>query len=162
MSPLPAGPYHPTGELVAEAWLGQNVPGLTPAIVGMTLPSDVTKWIDTGFLQLAALPTGVPDVDLPVRHTILTLDGWGCTLTTGQTSSVKPAWMLAARLIELVRVATEDEQTGKYGRPVTMREGYRSARVQAAYLITEPLRVRDDPSGYGRFTADLAIDWVPA
>ena len=162
MSPLPSGPYPPTNELVAVAWLGQNVTGLSSTIVGTGLPKDTTKWADTGFLQVTALPSGVPDVDVPVRRPRLQLDGWATANTSGTASSIKPPWNLANRLLELVRVATEDAQTGKYGAEVTMPANYSPARVLAAYLITEPTRVLDDPSGYARFTADLALDWAPA
>lgn len=160
--PLPAGPYPPTNELVAVAWLGTRVAGLTPAMVATTLPKDTTKWADTGFLQVQAIPSGLPDVDIPLRRPRLQLDGWATANPTGTSSSIKPPWNLANRLLELVRIATEDAQTGYYGKPVALPDNYSPARVQAVYLITEPMRVTDDPSGYARFTADLAIDWMPA
>lgn len=160
--PLPVGPYPPNNELVAVAWLGQRVAGLLPASVGTTLPVDITKWADTGFLQVSALPGGLPDVDVPLRRPILQLDAWATANTSGTASSIKPPWNLANRLVELVRLATEAGQTGYYGKPVTMPANYGPARVQAAYLVSEPRRVNDDPSGYARFTVDLAIDWAPA
>jgi len=160
--PVPAGPYPPTNELVAVAWLSQRVAGLTAAIVGTGLPKDTTKWADTGFLQVQALPSGTAEVDLPIRRPRLQLDGWATANTDGTSSSIKPPWNLANRLLELVRIATEDAQTGYYGRPVDLPANYTAARVQAAYFITEPERVLDDPSGYARFTVDLALDWVRA
>lgn len=161
MSPLPAGPYPPNNDLVAVAWLAQRVTGLNANIVGATLPKDTTKWADTGFLQVQAIPGGRgPDVDLPRRLPVFQLDAWATANTSGTASSVKPPLALANRLLELVRLATETPQV--YGKPVTLPDGYLGARVQAAYLIGEPGRINDDPSGYARFTADLAIDWVPA
>ncbi len=162
MSPLPAGPYPPTNELVAVAWLAQRVTGLTADIVGTGLPKDTTKWADTGFLQVQALPSGMAEVDIPLRRPRLQLDAWATANPSGSASSNKPPWNLANRLLELVRIATEDAQTGHYGKPVELPENYAPARVQAVYLITEPMRVLADPSGYARFTADLAVDWVPA
>lgn len=152
----PAGPYYPTNELVAEAWLSQRVPGLTAAMVATTLPKDVAAWADAGFLQVQALPGGAPDVDIPLRRPVFQLDAWATT-----PGSAKPPWHLANRLIELVRNATEAD-TALYGREVELPLDYLGARVQAAYLIGEPRRVTDDPAGYARFTADLAIDWVRA
>jgi hypothetical protein len=152
----PAGPYYPTNELVAVAWLSQRVPGLTAAMVATTLPKDATAWADAGFLQVQALPGGAPDIDIPVRHPVFQLDGWANT-----PGSAKPPWNLANRLLELVRDATESPDA-LYGRPVILPPDYLGVRVQAAYLISEPRRVPDDPAGYARFTADLAIDWVRA
>jgi hypothetical protein len=154
-------PHRPTSELVAVAWLTLYVPELPTSMVGTSLPKDTTKWADTGFLQVSSAPGGVPSVDLPVRHPILQLDAWATSNRDGQTSSVKPPWHLAAQILEAVRIATEGPQTGRYGRQIAVRENYLNVRVQAAYLVTEPAKVTDDPSGYAHFTADLAIDWVP-
>lgn len=155
-------PYRPTNELVGVAWLVAYVPEFDAAMVGPTLPKDTTKWAATGFVQVSAIPSGTPDIDLPVRHPRLQIDGWATANPNGNASSNKPPWNLAAQLIEAIRLATEDAQTGRYGKTIPVKANYLDARVQAAYLITEPMRVTDDPSGYARFTADLAIDWVPA
>lgn len=153
------GPFYPTNDLVAVAWLGQRVPGIVNGQVATSLPSDVTKWADEGFVQVSIIG-GSPDIDLPVRHPIVQLDFWAATVNASGAVSAKPAWNKANRLVELVRVATEEGQ--RYGGPVDMPPGYLGARVQAAYLITEPLRMEGDPSGYAHFSADLALDWVRA
>jgi len=152
----PAGPYYPTNELVAVAWLSQRVAGLVAAQVGTTLPKDVTTWADAGFLQVQALPGGSPDVDVPVRRPVFQLDGWATT-----PGSAKPPWNLANRLVELVRQATEANDA-LYGRTIVLPANYLEARVQAAYLVSEPRRIPGDPAGYARFTLDLAIDWARA
>ncbi len=129
----------------------------------MSLPKDTTKWDDAGFLQVSAVPGGrSPDVDLPRRLPVMQIDAWATANTSGTASSNKPPWNLAAQLIEHVRVATEDAQTGHYGKTLTVKTDFLPVRVQAVYLLSEPERVRDDPSGFARFTADLAVDWVPA
>lgn len=155
-------PYRPTSELVAAAWLALYVPEFTAAMVGTSLPKDTGKWADSGFVQVSSLPSGSPLVDLPIRRPVVQIDTWGTANTSGVASSIKPPWNLAAQLIEAIRFATEDAQTGHYGKSIAVKTNYSEARVQAAYLVTEPLRVPDDPSGYARFTVDLAIDWVPA
>jgi hypothetical protein len=152
----PSGPYYPTNELVALAWLGQRVTGLVPAQVGTTLPKDVTAWADEGFVQAQAIPGGTPDVDLPIRRVVIQVDAWATT-----PGSNKPPWHLANRLVELVREATESD-AALYGREVTMPTNYLGARVQAVYLVGEPRRVVGDPAGYARFTVDVAVDWVRA
>lgn len=161
MSPL-APPYRPTNELVAAAWLALYVPEFTAAMVGSSLPKDTNKWAVSGFVQVSALASGSPLVDLPVRKPIVQVDAWGTANTSDTASSIKPPWNLAAQLIEAIRFATEGAQTGRYGKSIAVKANYLNARVQAVYLVTEPLRVPDDPSGYARFTVDLAVDWVPA
>lgn len=152
----PLAPYLPTNELVAQTWLSERVAGLTPSMVATALPDDPTKWADLGFVQVQAIPGARADIDLPeARKPIVQVDYWACAV-----GSAKPQWRKAARLVELVRLACE-QQT--YGRPLlTLPASYLGARVQAVYAIDEASRVLDDPSGYARFTQDLAVDWVRA
>lgn len=148
--PLPAGPYLPTSDLVAVAWL-KAVAGLNPASVATTLPSDPTTWADEGFVQ-AQTVTGVADVDLPQwRRPLVQVDCWANAGTSN-----KPPWNKAARLAELVRAATE----GPTGRVVTLPGDYLDARVLSVYLETEPRRIEDDPAGYARLSLDLHVDWA--
>lgn len=155
MSPAPSGPYLPTSDLVAVAWL-DAIDGLSAGQVGTALPKDPATWLDAGFVQAQALPGGAADVDVPQwRRPVIQLDFWAA----GGSSSISPRWNLAARLVEVVRAATESQA---YGAAVAMPSGYLGARVQAAYFVTEPRRILDDPSGYARFTTDLALDWVRA
>lgn len=160
MNAVPAGPYPPTAPLVAVAWLGARVAGITDDQVATSLPKDAASWADAGFIQVTLVPGGV-DVDVPQRRTsVVQLDFWAVKVDAAGNISNKPPWNKANRLAELTRIATEDAQTGHYGKPVTMPDGYEGARVFAAYLISEPSIVRDDPSGYARLTADLAVDWA--
>lgn len=161
MSPIAvAPPYLPTSELVGVAWLSQRVAGLDGSMVATTLPSMVSKWSGSGFLQAQALVAGSSDIDLPqARKTLLQLDAWAVNVDASGAVSAKPAWNEANRLIELVRAATEEQD---YGKPVELPAAYLGARVQSVYFVTEPARVLNDPSGYARFTVDLALDWVRA
>lgn len=150
MSPLPAGPYLPTSDLVAVGWL-KAVAGLPAGGVATTLPGDATTWADEGFVQAQTI-TGAADVDLPAwRRPLVQVDCWANAGTSN-----KPPWNKAARLVELVRAATE----GVTGRVVDLGVNYTGARVLSVYLETEPRRVEDDPAGYARFTFDLHVDWV--
>jgi len=161
MAPL-TQPYRPTTQLVAVAWLVARVPEFTAAMVGGALPKETSKWAATGFVQASPVLSGSPNVDIPVRKPIIQIDLWGTANTSDTASSVKPPWNLVAQLAECLRAATEDAQTGHYGQTLAVKAGYLAARVQAAYLVTEPMRIDNDPSGYARFSADLAIDWTPA
>lgn len=158
MSPIPAGPYLPTSALVAVAWLGQRVPGIVAGQVATSLPRELSAWADEGFVQVTIIP-GIAEVDIPVRRAIVQVDAWGVNLAADGSAQPKPAVNKATRLAELVYRATLDD-VQVFGRPVTMPANYLAARVQAAYPMTEPSPVPDDPSGFGRVTFDLALDWA--
>lgn len=149
-----APPYPPTNELVGIAWLVQ-VAGLPAGNVATTLPKDPASWADNYFVTVTALPGGTPDVDGLGRYPVLQLDSWAAV-----PGSNKPSWRRANVPLELVRLATEDAQRPYYGKPLLLPTDYRGARLLAGYLVTEPTRVPDDPSGYARFTADLALNWA--
>lgn len=155
MSPVPPGPYYPTNALVAVAWLGQRVPGLAPAMVATRLPRDLAAWADLGFVQ-ASVVTGTPDVDVPIRRPLVQIDAWAHS-----PDGVRPPVNKAARLAELVRVATE-LPTARYSSPVEMPANYAGAVVLSAYVVTEPYEVTDDPSGFARISLDLVLEWARA
>jgi hypothetical protein len=141
----------PTNALVAAAWIAQRVAGFTPAMVSTRLPRDVTTWQATGFVQVTPI-TGTPDVDLDVRHPLVQVDTWAAGSTTS------PPIGKANVLAERIRIATFDGAL--YGKPVETPHDYDDAIVLSAYALTEPAEVPDDPSGYARFTFDLALDWA--
>lgn len=160
MSPLPPGPYYPTNGLVAVAWLGQRVPGLTPAMVATSLPRKVTDWADLGFVQ-ATVITGTPDVDVPIRRPLIQVDCWAASVDSSGTVSTRPPVHKAARLAELVRTATELD-TARYSSPLEMPANYAGAIALSAYVRSEPAEIPDDPSGYARMTFDLVLEWARA
>lgn len=143
--------FPPTNALVAAAWIAQRVPGFTSAMVATQLPRDTTTWATSGFVQVTPI-TGTPDVDIDVRRPLVQIDTWA---TSGGTN---PPVGKANVLAERIRIATFDGAL--YGRPVVTKDGYDNAIVLSAYVLTEPAEVTDDPSGYARFTFDLALDWV--
>lgn len=144
----------PTSGLVAIGWMTDHV--FPAAMVASTLPGanaqGVLSWQATGFAQVQELG-GATDIDTPqLRTAVVTIDLWYAP----PVGSNKPPWGKAADLAERLRVATEADTGG----PVTLPAGYDPARVLSAYLITEPVRVPDDPAGYARYTTDLALNWV--
>lgn len=144
------------------AWLGQRVPGLVAAQAATKLPREISEWADAGFVQVTIVP-GSAEVDVPIRHALAQIDCWGVTMRADGSATAKPAVMKATRLAELIVRATEDDvqrAAGGFGRPVDMPANYLAARVQAAYPLTEPSEIPDDPSGYGRVSFDLALDWA--
>lgn len=157
MSPIPAGPYLPNSGLVAQAWLGQRVDGLTPSMVAAALPRDVTAWADQGFVQATIVP-GTPDMDTGARAPLVQVDCWAVALNAGAVSTKPPVYR-AWRLAELIVRATENDRQS-FGLPVVLPANYLPARVQSVRPVTEPSEVPGDPSGYARITLDLALDWV--
>jgi hypothetical protein len=146
----------PNGELVTQAWIGQYA-GIPQDHVAGVLP-DASKWSDTGFLQIRALPGGPVDAELPHRRVFVAqADAWG---TRTVRDIFRPEWAMAMDLMERLRLATfPDAQT--YGKPVTLpKAGYTPARVLSVYLLGEPTRVERDPSGFARMTCNLSVTWT--
>lgn len=155
--------YYPTPELVAAGWLGQRVPELVPAQVAGSLPPDPTTWTlfgtkatnGRGFITVNAIPGSRPSVHVPIRKTVVRVDSWGVFY-----QSNKPAWLVAAQNAEAIRNATE-VRSALYSTPLTLAlAGYRQAVVLSVYLIDEPRRIANDPSGYARFAMNLEVDWA--
>lgn len=157
----PVGPFLPTGALVAVAWLGQCVPGIASSQVATVLPRDVAAWVDEGFVQVTIVPSAAAVHSGDARVAYAQIDCWGVNLAPDGSAQAKPARLKATRLGELIIRATEDDvQREHFGRPVTMPANYLPARVLSVYPQTEPAEVRDDPSGFGRITFDLAFAWT--
>lgn len=150
--------FLPTNELVGVAWLRQRVAGLDASQVATTLPRDPSTWLNGQFLQCTMLSGRNAMIDVPIRVPVFTLDAWA-THSTPKSSQAQPPWNAANALMELVYQATLDS-VQQFGRGVSLPAAYAPARVQSVYFVTEPTRVVSDPSGYARFTADLAVDWV--
>lgn len=148
----------PNGELVAQAWLAANA-GIDPGQIAGSLP-DPTKsaWPGGGFVQVRALPGGSVDVDVPQRRlSALQVDLWGTRVVR---DTLRPLWGVAMALAERVRVATFPD-TQVYGKPLVMPvAGYQRARALSAYLLSDPVRVEDDPSGYARMMLNLSVTWT--
>lgn len=168
--------WPPTPSLVGVAWL-KAVLGVTyvatdlPRASGGVLSWASTSTVDGGFITCRPLVANGPSIDLPQRRrSVFQVDTWAAA----GGGSNKPPWNRSDDLAERVRIAHED-RGNVYGTrgiagqadiavasPFTLAlpNNHDSARVLAAYLISEPTRVEADPSGYARNTLDLAIDWV--
>lgn len=142
-----------TSELVAVAWFGQRVARVTAGAVATTLPADVSKWADLGFVQVQVSAAGRIDPIIPQRRLpVVTVDYWAAS-----PGSNRPPWGKANQLVEYVRAAIEGQH---YGQRIDLPANYTGARVQSVYAVGEAARVEGDPSGYARYTQDFAIDWV--
>jgi hypothetical protein len=149
---------HPNGELVAQAWLAAYA-GFPSGQLAGSIPDPVkSPWPGNGFVLVRALVGGGVDATLPERRvSILQVDFLG---TRSTHDTFRPLWGVAMDLAECVRVATFAGVQG-YGKSLDMPvAGYRPARALAAYLLTEPVRVEDDPSGYARMTTNLSLAWT--
>lgn len=142
----------PTTELVAVAWLG-GVQGLSSGMVATQLPNDVTAWKSTGFVT-ARTVGGAPSIYTPLRSPVVAVDGWAVNPTSN-----KPPWFQANALMELIDQGCRAADAQRW---LTLPGDYMQARVTTAYWVTEPQRVYTDQGGYARYTANLALNWVPA
>lgn len=154
------GPYRPTSELVAQAWVPLAVETILAASVATSLPRDPAAWASTGFVQVQTVANRSVDVDLPRRLPVVQVDTWACN-----PSGKVPPWGVAAQLAEEIYAAAQYADLGGatewLGKPIGMpKDNYAQARIWAVYPLTEPVKVLGDELGYARFTIDLAFDWV--
>jgi len=155
----------PNAETVGAAWLKALLIAANPITApgcGIALPESTDTWRDYGFVQVRTMP-GVPsDLYTRQRHSVFQVDAWACN-----AKGNVPPWNLAGRAATLVQSATETAPGvvvggWTHGRTVVLPTPYRSAVVQSGYLLGDPYRVENDPSGYARFTATLELDWAVA
>jgi hypothetical protein len=159
VSPVPAGPYLPTGALVAVAWLGQRIDGLSSGMVATKLPRDLSTWAATGFVQASVIPSPGPIDSGDGRLAYVQIDAWGVNVAADGSAGATPALGKATRAAELIMRGLEDDAQ-VFGGTLAMPAGYDAVRVLSAWPMSEPSPVPDDPSGYGRVTFDLALKWA--
>lgn len=141
-----------SSELVVVAWLA-TIPGITSAMVGTLLPTETAGWQETGFVQVGPEFGGTPDRYVPIRSPVMAVDTWGVN-----PNVMTPNWEVASDLAELVVDACY--RNHNLNVPLVLRTGYRQARLTGAWPVTEPRRVRDDPTNYGRFNLDIELGWI--
>lgn len=146
-------PYRPTPERVGVAVV-KAVVDITPVATAL---GDATA-LRSGFVTVRAIDTSPANIDLPRRSSYLKVDVWASPATPAST---KPQWNVAAGIAEQIRDGL-DNAVQRFGRLVNVGAGYSEARVYAAYLMTEPRRVENDPNAYARMTFDLMVDWALA
>lgn len=139
-------------ELVAVAWL-QGADGMEPGQVATTLPTDVSTWAVSGFVQVCPVVGGAPQLHYALREPVVQVDFYAVNPGSG-----KPPWGKAASLAEVLVAATFDE--ARMQRTLTLLPGYPQARVLTAHFLSEPRRLPGDDSSYARYSADLALHWI--
>lgn len=138
-------------DLVTVGWLA-GVPGLNGSMVASTLPSDVSGWAASGFVQVSTVG-GAPDAYVPMRGPVVSVDCWAVS-----PNSARPPWGKANNLAEHVAAACQDHRGCT--RVVVLPGEYPAVRVHQAYLLTEPRRVSEDDGAYARYQFDMAIHWT--
>lgn len=145
-------------ELVLEAWLA-TVPGLIAGQIGTTLPG-TAAWAANGFVLISGVVGGSPALSGGIRQPVSQLDGYAVPPTaTDATTTGKPPWGKAARLLELVVSACFDETNGARA-DLALKTGYRHVRVLDVWPSTEPMRMRGEPEPTARYTLDLSMMWA--
>ena len=142
----------PTTERGAVAWIG-GIQGLSPGMVATQLPKDNTTWAASGFVTVRTVG-GAPGMYVPLRQPVVAVDAWAVNPTSN-----KPPWFQANGLMELIDQGCRVSNAGRW---LALPGLYLQARVATAYWVTEPQRVYTDQGGYARYTANLALNWVPA
>lgn len=150
---------YPTSEVVAVAWV-KGVPGIPAGQVATRLPQDNTTWAASGALVVRAVG-GTPHTDMPLRQTVISVDGWAVNPSSG-----KPPDGKALQLIERVRLACYGERSGitgmpSIGRDLTLPSGYMTARVISARALSEPRILTEPESSYAHAQLDVQFDWTP-
>lgn len=144
MSPAP---YIPRDEEVAIAYL--------KLVLGMaTVDEDLPRGLTGGFVTVDTVG-GIAAQEDGLREAVVRVDSW---YSNGQNAN--PSWSKAhdpLALLEEVTIAS-----GGHGHAsMALGADYRSVRVlTSTRLLTRPRKIRADPSGYARWTADLALDWT--
>lgn len=146
--------FLPHSELVAVAWL-KGIPGIPAGAVGTTLPADTSAWLD-GFLQVSVVG-GSPHRDVPQHQPVVQVDCWAAN-----PSGARPPWGKANQLAERITAHCYGNVNDALPvqRVVTLPDGYQPARVQSAYVVTEPRRIPADEARFARYSLDLQLFWV--
>lgn len=155
----PVIPLRANAELVAGAYLRATLAAYATAVGAVLQGPDpatgAVTWGKTGFVQLTSIPGSTIDINVPVRHTVVSIDVWA----TNRGESKKPPWNLAFSIAEAVVAATYDTQAHETHAVVTLPAGYPQARVLEFSALTEPGRRPSDPADFARVGLDVRIAW---
>jgi hypothetical protein len=151
--------FHPTSELVAEAWIG-SLPGFTASMVA-TQPPPPDKWpVINGvsqFITVAVVGGSPPRGEAPIAAPVLEIKGYAT-----QLRSNKPQWAAANQLLELIRLGCYQRTNGVFGRALVIESGnvtYNPANVTGTIVHTEPRRVYSDPRNFGVYLMEMTMVW---
>lgn len=154
----PLIPLRANAELVAGAYLRAVMAAYATAVGAVLQGPDpatgVVTWGKTGFIQLTSI-SGTIDYNVPVRHTVVSLDVWA----TNRGESKRPPWNLAFSIAEAVVAATFDTQAHETHAVVTLPGDYPQARVLEFSALTEPSRRPSDPADFARVGFDVRFAW---
>ncbi|GAA1281522.1 hypothetical protein [Saccharothrix xinjiangensis] len=143
-------------ELVAVAWLG-GVPGLSPDIVGTTLPSEHSTWTATGFVTVR--PTGgTSDQYVPLRSPVVTCEFWAV-----RPNSNRPPKHRANLLGEHVWAAVVPKgatERAAIKRRVELPHGYPPALVHSVHPMSELRPAYGEQGGLAHYLLDLRFHWT--
>ncbi len=146
----------PSTERIVAAWLA-TIPGITPAMVATSLPTDTGTWASTGFLTVEPVG-GIPGIDVPVRQPLVQVNAWAV-----KPGAQRPPWGLSDSLMETVVRACVGQMVGRRV-DVTLSVGNppstATARVLSVWAVSEPRRLWSDDSSYAHRSVDIRCSWV--
>lgn len=132
-----------TSTRVVETWL-QTLPFVDSAMVGPTLPADMSVWASSGFWQVTVVG-GSPNVDLGTKEPVLEIACWAAT-----PEATYPPFNRAERMATQVRDAALEART--------------QGLVDNVFLLgitplTEPMRIPDERTGFARVSLQVMAWW---
>jgi hypothetical protein len=153
-----AVPKRANTELVAAAYLRQLLAAYDPAVgavlQGPNPETGIVTWANSGFVQLSNIG-GQIDINVPVRHSVVSLDIYATT----PKQSRRPPWGLAFSLAEAIVAASFDTPAHDTHAAVVLPTGFPSARVTEFSVLTEPGRRPSDPSDFAHVGMDVRVAW---
>lgn len=146
----------PNSNLVLERLLGRIFG--TEDHSARDLPTDQTKWTDSGFTTYTNLG-GPGSGELPKSMVGFTISSWA-TLGAGNVSRTPP-WAKAFDRAMTVYAALQGiEANDFYGAHETRSTGYYPHTVITAWPTSEPMDIPGDPSGFARVDFDIMLQWA--
>jgi hypothetical protein len=126
------------------------------SMVGTTLPEDMTKWKDKGFVQILKVG-GVTGLEIPTRAPVISFSTWA----NSGSNSKKPPWGRANNMAEMLVIGALKLRPHRISLAnILGRTGYPDVQLSGGRVIVDPIRL-PDPSSYARYSTDIQLFWVP-
>lgn len=151
--------YHANTDLVTGLWLS-SLPGLNSGMNGRKLPERAEE---NASLQTSGFVTwktvgGSPDIYVPERKPVLQVNCYGFPVSS---SSRRPQYNIANGLAESIADACKvNNASTSFNAKLILPTGYPPARVQSAWLLTEPRPVFGDKAYWAIYQFDLQMVWL--
>lgn len=145
----PTAPFVPSPEEVVKAW-ATTLLGWDAARMSTRLPASEVVEGPLGFTTLLSLG-GSPERNQIIQAPVVRMDFWAKA-----SGSAKPQWGTAFNLAGLI---PRNDQPSHVARLETGASTF-PVNLLAAFAITEPRKIENDPASYARVSLDLQTSWA--